>query len=174
MNRFFKVEDPEIIKAFLEQIAVRSKFIEDWNAEGVRRGFTGANLINWRYDRAYDIHASGFLATKAQLNNRDRSIYKAGCHYEKTNEYVVHVKLGNKQAFKEYLEILPHKFDGQRLEDQFYETPDPDKSSFFREINWNVPNLILLSSSKADSDLYKLKPCVIEIKQSEYLALQGE
>lgn len=174
MERFFKVEDPAAIKAFLEQIELRSQFINEWNAEGIRRGFTGAHLINWRYDRAYDVHAAGFLATKEQLNNRDRSIYKAGHHYKNTNDYIVHVKLGNKQAYKEYLECLPLKFDGQRLEEQFYEMPNADWASYFREINWNVPDVILLSSNKKDGDNYKLKPCVIEIKQSEYSALQGK
>lgn len=174
MERFFKVEDPAVIKAFLEQLELRSKFIEEWDAEGVRRGFTGANLINWRNDRSYDLHAAGFLATKDQLINRDRSIYKAGHHYEKTDEYVVLVKLSNREAIKEYTEKLPMKFDGQGLEEQFYEMVNANWASFFREFILDVPNVLLLSSKSKNGDNYKLKPCVIEIKQSEYLALQGK
>lgn len=174
MERFFKVEDPAAIKEFLEQIELRSKFIKDWNAEGIRRGFTGAHLINWRSDRAYDIHAAGFLATKDQLKSRDRSIYKAGHHYEKTDEYVVLVKLSNKKAIQEYTETLPQMFDGKRLEEPFYEIDNANLDSFFKEIIWDVPNIILLSSDEKDGDNYKLKPCVVEIKQSEYLAIQGK
>lgn len=174
MERFFKVEDPTVIKAFFEKLEIRSKFIKDWDAEGVRRGFTAGHLVDWRFDRIFDICADGFLATKTQLKNRDKAIYKAGRHYEKTNDYVVKVKVSNKKAYKEYQEQLSHNFDGQIIENLFYEKPNSTWGSYFREVNWNFPNVILIKSIKDESENYKLKPCLIEIKNSEYLALQGK
>jgi len=174
MERFYKVEDPEVIKAFLEKMALRDKFIADWNKEGKRRGFTGGHVVNWRFDHLFDMCADGFLATRTQLIKRDTKVYKAGRHYEGTNDYVVHVKVGNKKAYKEYRDVLPHEFEGESIEKLFYDKPNPTWPCLFRDVNWTVPNVILFESIKHNLDSFTLKPCLIEIKQSEYLALQGK
>lgn len=98
---FYKVTDPEVIAEFHKRLAERSTFLKNWDAEAIRRGFTSAYVINHRlYSNLFDANMMGFVASFEQNSKVDRSIYKYYRQLNKTNEFVLQVKVSNKKAFK--------------------------------------------------------------------------